>query len=146
MIDTEGVCIRLSDENVSRTGGDNSLLKNFTLPWALGQQVSGEYFNALISAFAGFEATLTDARANVREVALRLSGNESNPLTNLFEIEMQEGVIVEMVNPLSNAQAKAQKVMEVYNALGDIDKMYGCITVTESVTGEINAVYFERRT
>ena len=145
MIDSEGICVRLSEENVSRTGGENILLKNFTLTCAVGSKVEGAYFEALLSAFTGFETYLADARANVREVVLKMGGNENNPLTNLFEIEMQEGVVVEMNNPLSRACAKAEKAMEVYGALGDIDKMYGCITVTESTTGEINAVYFERR-
>ena len=146
MIDSEGMCVRLSDDNISRTGGENVLLKNFTLPLTVGQKVDEKYFDALLIAFAGFEETIADVRANVREVILKISGNADNPLTNLFEIEMQEGVIVEMINPLSRAREKAQKVMEIYNELGDIDKMYGCITVTESASGEINAVYFERRT
>ena len=145
MIDSEGVCIRMSEENVSRTGGENVLLKNFTLTTEVSVPVEGKYFEALLTTFAGFEACVEDARANVREVVLKIGGNESNPLTNLFEIEMQEGVIVEMNNPLSNAEEKAKKAMEIYSKLGDIDKMYGCITVTESAQGEINAVYFERR-
>ena len=145
MIDTEGFCIRLSDDNVSRTGGENILLKNFTLPCEVGRQVSGAYFDALLSAFSGFEQTMTDARANVREVVLTYNGGDSSLSYNSFEIEMQEGVIVEMLNPLSAAEQKAKKVVEIYNGLSDIAKMYGCITVTESTTGEINAVYFERR-
>ena len=145
MIDTEGICIRMSEENVSRTGGENILLKNFTLIAKVGDKAQGAYFDALLNAFSGFGAHIADARANVREVVLKMSGNENNPLTNLFEIEMQEGVVVEMINPLSQADAKAKKAMEVYSELGDIEKLYGCITVTESTTGEINAVYFERR-
>ena len=141
MIDSEGMCVRLSDDNISRTGGENVLLKNFTLPLEVGQKVEEAYFDALLNAFAGFENYIADVRANVREVTLKIGGSENNPLTHLFEIEMQEGVIVELYNPLSRAEEKAKAAMEKYNELGDIEKMYGYITVTESQTGEINVFY-----
>lgn len=144
MIDSEGNCLRVSDENVSRTGGENILLKNFRLTAEIGSRVKGEYFDALLNAFSGFGVYLCDARANISEI-VRLSENENNPLTNRFEIGMREGVVIEMNNPLSNADKKAERAMEIYGALGDIAKMYGCITVAESAAGEINAVYFDNR-
>ena len=137
MIDTEGVCIRLSDDNVSRTGGENVLLKNFSLTAEVGQPVSGAYFDALLSAFAGFEAYLTDARANVREVVL--SYNASSQALNSFDIEMQEGCVIVMYNPLSRADEKAKKAVEVYQGFDDIQKMYSSIVVAEDrESGEIN--------
>ncbi len=144
MIDTEGNCVRVAEENVSRTGGENILLKNFRLTVSVGSHTEGDYFDALMNAFTGFGYYLNDARANIREV-VRYSGNENNPLTHRFVVSMQEGVVIEMSNPLSNAEAKAKKAMEVYNELGDVAKMYGCITVAESANGEINAEYFEQR-
>ncbi len=146
MIGSDGTCLRTSDENVSRTGGENILLKNFNLDVSIGKQAGGEderYFAALLDAFKGFGQILNDAKANVRGVSLRIGGNPNNPLTSLFVIEMQEGVAIEMNNPLSKVEEKAAKAAEVYYSLGDIAKMYGCITVTESSGGTINAVYFE---
>lgn len=145
VIGSDGNCLRTSDENVSRTGGENILLENFELETSVGKRVEGKYFDALLDAFGGFGKILNDAKANVREVSLRIGGNPNNPLTSLFEIEMQEGVVIEMSNPLSRAEEKAVKAMEVYSSLGDVAKMYGCITVTESAGGSINAVYFEYR-
>ena len=145
IIDSEGMCVRLSDDNVSRTGGENVLLKNFTLPYAVGQKVDEAYFDALLDAFAGFESYIADVRANVREVTLNIAGSASNPLTHLFEIEMQEGVMIEMNNPLSRADEKAKAAMEMYNELGDIEKMYDCIVVSESLSGEIQVQYLPRR-
>ena len=142
MIDTEGVCVRISEENVSRTGGENILLKNFTLTAKVGAKVQGAYSDALLNAFSGFGAYIADARANVREVALKIGGSASNPMTHFFEIEMQEGVMIEMNDPLSRADEKAKAAMEKYNELGDIDKMYGAIAVGEDrQSGKINAVY-----
>lgn len=144
MIDAEGNFLRISEENVSRTGGENVSLKNFTLTAEVGERAEGKYFDALLSAFSGFGSCLDDPRANIGEVQV-VHNSDSNPLLNSFEIEMREGVVIEMANPLSNAEEKAKRAIEIYNSLGDVAKMYGCITVTESQTGEINAVYFERR-
>ena len=145
IIDDEGVCMALRDDNVSRTGGENILLTDFALTVTVGAPVEGAYVEALFSVFKGLGETMTDARSNVREVTLNIAGSASNPLTHLFEIEMQEGVMIKMSNPLSNAEEKAKKAMEIYNDLGDIQKMYGTITVTDSrEPGQINADYDER--
>ena len=144
MIDTEGVCIRMSEQNVSRTGGENILLKNFELETEVGSKIKGTYLDALFDAFSGFEDCMTDARANVREVTLAYNGGAGSLEFNVFNIEMQEGVIVEMYDPLTRAAEKAKVAMEKYSGLGDIQKMYGTITVTESRTGELNVVYQER--
>lgn len=145
MIDTEGNCLWLSDDNVSRTGGENILLKNFSLSVEVGSRAEGGHFEALLNAFNGFREYLIDSRANVREVVLNLDGNESNPLTNLFEIEMQEGVVIEMYNPTSRADEKAKQAMKIYGELGDIAKTYGRITVVESPSGEIFAESTHRK-
>ncbi len=88
---------------------------------------------------------MADARANVREVTLAFSANEDNPLTNRFDIEMREGVFVEIYDPLSYADAKAEKAAKFYEKLGDVTRMYGCITVTGSTAETINAAYFMHR-
>ena len=145
MIDSEGMCVRLSDDNVSRTGGENILLKNFKLEAEVGCMVEGAYFEALMNALSGFESVLADARANVREVTLVYNGGDNSLNFNLFKIEMQEGVIIEMYNPLSRAAEKAKMALEKYNELGDIEKMYGTITVAEERgDGELNVTYDER--
>lgn len=145
MIDSEGICLRTSDENVSRTGGENILLTNFNLDVAVGARTQGNYFEALLKTFSGFSTCLKDARANVREVTLGFSSNEDNPLTNRFDIEMQEGVLVELYDPLSYAEVKAEKAAKFYEELGDVTRMYGCITVTGATADSINAAYFMHR-
>ncbi|MDE6412179.1 MAG: FtsQ-type POTRA domain-containing protein [Clostridia bacterium] len=147
MIDSEGQCIRVSDENVSRTGGENIILKNFRLNVEVGERAEGDYFDALLKTFSGFAAYIADARTNIREVTLLGSGDEENPLTNRFNIEMQEGVFVELYNPLSYAEEKAKRAIEEYDKLGDVTRMYGCITVTEvnGAPGTINAAYMQHR-
>ena len=145
MIDSDGICLRTSDENVSRTGGENILLTNFDLDVEIGALTEGNYFEALLKTFSGFGVCLADARANVREVTLAFSANEDNPLTNRFDIEMREGVFVEIYDPLSYADAKAEKAAKFYEKLGDVTRMYGCITVTGSTAETINAAYFMHR-
>lgn len=147
MIDSEGNCIRVSDENVSRTGGENIILNNFSLNVEVGARAEGDYFDALLKTFDGFATYMADARANVREVTLLGSGDEENPLTNHFDIEMQEGVYVELYDPLSYAEEKAKRAIEEYDKLGDITRMYGCITVAEVMgsPGTINAAYMAHR-
>ena len=145
MIDSDGICLRTSDENVSRTGGENILLTNFDLDVEIGALTEGNYFEALLKTFSGFGVCLADARANVREVTLAFSANEDNPLTNRFDIEMREGVFVEIYDPLSFADAKAEKAAKFYEKLGDVTRMYGCITVTGSTAETINAAYFMHR-
>lgn len=146
MIGADGNCLRMSEDNVSRTGGENVLLKNFELSVALGERVRGDYFDALVSAFEGFETGIGDAKAIVREVTLFIGGSANNPLTNFFLIEMQEGVVIEMNDPLSMPYEKAKKAVEVYGTLGDVTRMYGCITVAEVMgeSGTINASYDEK--
>ena len=142
MIDSEGVCVRFSDDNVSRTGGENVLLKNFTLPLEVGQKVEERYFDALLTAVAGFESHIADVRANVREVVLTYNGGSSSFNFNSFEIYMQEGCVIVMYDPLSRADEKAQKAMEVYNGLNDIEKMYVSFAVLEERdSGEITTDY-----
>lgn len=150
MIDAEGNCVRMSDENVSRTGGENILLKEngglkgFDLSVTVGSRAEGDYFDALLNAFSGIGEYVADARANVESVGLTVvTGSGSNPIKGFFEIKMREGVIVEMINPLSNAYEMAKSAMEKYGELNDIQKMYGRITVAASASGEINVNYSE---
>ncbi len=145
MIDSEGICLRTSDENVSRTGGENILLTNFALDVAVGARTQGSYFDALLETFSGFGTCLKDARANVREVSLVYRGNQGDSLTNRFDIEMQEGVFVQMYNPLSCADLKAKEAVRFYEELGDVTRMYGCITVTGNTADSINAAYSMHR-
>ena len=142
MIDSEGMCVRLSDDNISRTGGENVLLKNFTLPLEVGQKVEEKYFDALLNAVSGFESHIADVRANVREVVLTYNGGSSSFNFNSFEIYMQEGCVIVMYDPLSRADEKAQKAMEVYNELNDIEKMYVSFAVLEERdSGKITTDY-----
>ena len=145
MIDSDGICLRMSDENVSRTGGENILLTNFNLTVEVGALTQGNYFEALLTMFLSFGTCFGDARANVREVTLGFSDNEDNPLTNHFDIEMQEGVFLEIYDPISFAAEKAEKAAKFYEALGDVTRMYGCITVTGGSAETINAAYFPHR-
>ncbi len=147
MLDSDGICLRMSDENVSRTGGENIVLTNFRLDVEVGARAEGKYLDALLATFSGIESYLPDARANVKEISLMFSNNEDNPVTNHFDIEMQEGVFVELYDPLSYADAKAKKAMEVYETLGDVTRMYGCITVVEVMgsSGTISADYSVHR-
>ena len=145
VIDAEGMCLRMSDENISRTGGENILLTNFTLTAKVGERVEGDYLEALLNAFSGFESVMADARANMREVTLTYNGGDSSLNYNSFKIRMQEGCVIDMYNPLSRADEKAKAAMQIYSELGDIQKMFGAITVVEDrESSELNAEYDER--
>ena len=138
MIDSEGMCTRLSKENCSRTGGENILLTNFTLTAQVGSRVEGEYFEALLSTFSGFETHMADAKSNITEVVLSYNGSDSSLNFNSFEIRMQEGSVITMYDPLSRAKEKAEKIIQVYFSLDDIQKMYNRLIVVENPeSGEI---------
>lgn len=141
VIDTDGICSRISDDNVSRTGGENILLQGFALTVQVGSRAEGEYLDALLLAFTGFNEYLADSCANVKAITLNRDGNEDNPLTNYFKIEMREGVVIEMYNPDSRADEMAKRAMELYFGLNDISKTYGFITVVKSP--ETDEIYAE---
>ena len=138
MIDAEGICLRIVDDNISRSGGENVLLKNFTLNASVGARVEGEYFEAVLSAFSGFESYMADARANIREVKLSYNGSGSSINYNSFVILMQEGCKITIYNPLVNADEKAKEAVKVYERFSDVDKLHGEITVTDGADGGVN--------
>ncbi len=138
MIDTEGICLRMADENVSRSGGENVLLSNFSFDVTVGQKVEGEYMDALISAFSGFEEYLKDPRVNIREVLWDPEGNVSNPVNNFFKISMREGSVISMQNPLSKPDEKARESVKVYEHFSDVEKLYRSIMVTDGYDGTVN--------
>ena len=104
IIDDEGVCIDVTGDNVSRTGGENILLTNFALTVTVGAPVEGAYVEALFNAFTGFGKSMADARSNISEVVLTYNGGDSSLNYNSFEIRMQEGSTIVMYNPLLRAE------------------------------------------
>ena len=115
---------------------------NQTLRTGKKQAAKGEYFDALLNAFSGFDLVVNDARANVEEVALTIvDGSDANPIKSFFNIKMREGVTIEMINPFSDADEMMRSAMQKYNGLNDIQKLYGSITVAKSASGEINVTY-----
>lgn len=122
MLDENGLYLYDSAENVSRLGGGNILLENFSfVTGATGEAVQGEYLLGAIEMVKAFAAELENARANILSVTYLTQQIEGV----YFRFQMQEGVYIDVYSPMNNTQKKAEAALEAYLALSDSEKTYG---------------------
>ncbi len=128
-----------NQDTLNRSGGQNILLKGFSLSVAETGEAEGEYFADLLTVMGEFAKVLPEVRVNVVSVELDLGTTDLNFVT--FRIRMKEGVVIVIRTPFLRAAEKAAMAAASYNALGDEERLYGFITVFETAEGELRSVY-----
>lgn len=141
ILDEDGKYLYDREENVNRVGGKNILLEGFTLTTGDGGEVEGLYFQELLNVYSVFRETLVQPRANI--VSVRLYRPASDPINDIFFIDMSEGVKIDVGNPARKTEEKARGVLESYLSLRDIERTYGSIAA-EDRGDEINVEYSNR--
>lgn len=141
ILDEDGKYLYDKEENVNRTGGKNILLEGFTLTTGEEGEVEGLYFLELLSVFGVFRETLVQPRANV--LSVRLYRPASDPINDIFFIDMSEGVEIDVGNPAHKTEEKARGVLERYLSLKDIERTYGRIAA-EDRGDEVKVEYSNR--
>lgn len=139
IFDEEGRYLYDSETNVNRVAGENILLDGFSLD-ADNMLLVGDYVEQLLSVAATFRDTLTEIRANVISVTLKKQTSDAR--SDFFRIQMQEGVVIDLVNPSVRAEDKADVALQTYMKLSDEARTFGFITVVDRTeTGELFSDY-----
>lgn len=133
ILDAEGVYLYEKEENVNRNGGENILIEGFQFTTGdQGKAVVSENLPLLLQLTDTFRYRLGNVRANVRNVTLLDRKNEGM----YFQIQMQEGVVLEIHLPQNNIQEKASAMVEAYFELSEIQKTYGYLDIIDLGDGE----------
>lgn len=135
ILDEKGRYLCDRTENLNRRKGENVIFEGFALETAKpGDLVKGEYLDAALSFAGVFFDRLGDARANIVSIALVKT---ENPLAGdyFLRLQMREGVRIEVYNPANKTVEKAEKAMEKYLSLDDVQRLYGFFDIIELKDG-----------
>lgn len=122
------LCERKTPEN--RTDKKNNvILKGVSVFGDLGNVPEGEDFGTALAFCRSLDEPFGGIRSNVVSVSLRAPVSSSE--YSVLQIEMREGVKVNVYNPSGDAKKKAEAFCSFYSGLSAAERLSGRIDVTD---------------
>ncbi len=149
ILNADGVVLGVRDNPANRsTDGHNVILRGtekapLTAVGKKGEVLSGdECLPALFAFVKSVSAKLEGIQRNV--LAVEIDRPASDEAETTIKLYMKEGVTLYVRNPLSQTEAKAERIIEEYTALGDKQKTEGILVLFDGEEGEDFEIYYSK--
>ncbi len=149
ILNADGVVLGMRDNPANRsTDGHNVILRGtekapLTAVGKKGEVLSGDECLPALFAFVKCVSTeLEGIQRNVLTVEIDRPASDDAEIT--IKLYMKEGVTLYVRNPLSQTEAKAERIIEEYTALGDKQKTEGILVLFDGKDGEDFDIYYSK--
>lgn len=141
ILDEEGRYLYDKEQNTNRSSGENILLEGFRSNFRIGEKPEDDSFLAAATYVKAFSEQFGSARSDVSAVVLLNTGSALVG-ENYMQIKTRGGVRIDIYDPCSKTQEKANAAVQKYLSLEGAERLCGFFDIVELLTpgseGEIS--------